>query len=347
MANTAAKAVLSTPTKNGVQSFAPIQRAAIPQKIPRPNNSTVIERITSHETKMLLNYAANGGASVFNLLTFLNGNFHFFDGIQEKLEKFGEIMSRIATGTQGLVLAADTWKTENLIPFFGFLLEIPIAMFTSGNDLWLRRGVPQALGQLYRIIDQREIVDKNGEPILKNGKAQVIEGDFSEHGNKLGWWKGFTTTCREMPKLVKEVIDKPSRIHKLTHSLFLASIFQTTGTVLAMFGSVLIGAGIRDAAGVLCDYALMRDENLQNTTSGNIPETQVNKKRGLLGFNFDSVIVRSGIVFTLAAIVDFAKRFQYFFDKINNLTEFSLFFDRGAALMYTIGNLGIKSEGHT
>lgn len=328
-----------------VRAPAKEPKAKVPplrQQVLKPKQKTIVQVITSDETKKLLNYVANGGAALFNLFTFINGNFHFTEAIQEKLETFSETISRVATGTQGLVLAADTWKTKNLIPLIGFFLEIPVAIFTKGQELWVRRGIPQALGQFYRIIDQREIIDENGNPKLKDGKVQVIGGDFSKNGNNLGWWKGFTTTLKEMPKLIRELIDDSSKIKKLPHGLFQASIFQSLGTVVSLFGFNKLGPGIRDAAGILCDYALMRDENLRNIPTNALPPVTQQPKQNSLGLNFSSIFVWSGFVYMCAAIVDFAKRFEYFLDKVNNLTDFSLFFDRGAALMYTMGNLNIK-----
>jgi hypothetical protein len=220
------------------------------------NEGKVKECLKNKDTKKVINYVTNGGATVFNLFTFLNANFNFFDGIQEKFESISGIYSRIATGTQGLLLAADNFAVQNLIPTIGFALEVPIAIFSDSYDLWLYRGLSQGAGQLLTVLDRREVVDKKGEPIVKDGKITLIGSDFTERG---GFIKRFTAFFNEVPKLVKELIEKPSRIRKISHSLLVISTFQIIGALTSMAGFKNIGAPIRNFSGIVVDWSFLTD----------------------------------------------------------------------------------------
>lgn len=279
--------------------------------------------ITTHEKK--INYIANGGASLVNLITFLNGNFHFLDPIQEHLETFSQIFTRCATGTQGFILSAKTCVMKNIVPFVGFALEIPIAILASGYDLYLLRGISQGLGQSLAMIDRREIVDNNGEPKPDNeGNIQQIKGDFKDRG----WWKSVTTISKEIPKLIRELFEKPARIKKISHGLFAASTFQILGAIIGLCGFKKIGSLIRNTAGTGVNLAFMRDNN-------------TNDKRG---FNIASPLVQAGLTWMGADITDFFKRFEFISDKLNNLTNLALFFDRGASMRLTSGYQSMEKK---
>src|SRR3989338_2164839 len=80
--------------------------------------------IHNKQNQHTINYIANGGASILNLFSFLNGNFKFMEGIQEKLEMFTDIYTKAACGIQGFIVAANTIKKKNVFPFIGNALEI-------------------------------------------------------------------------------------------------------------------------------------------------------------------------------------------------------------------------------
>ena len=301
------------------------------------NEGKIRECLKNKDTKKVINYATNSGAAICNLFTFLNANFNFFDGIQEKFESISSVYSRIATGTQGLLLAADNFAVQNLIPTIGFALEVPIAIFSGSYDLWLYRGLSQGAGQLLTVLDRREVVDEKGEPIVKDGKITLIGSDFTERG---GFIKSFTAFFNEVPKLVKELIEKPSRISKISHSLFAVSTFQIIGALTAMAGFKNIGAPIRNIAGAGVDWSFLTDikpKEIANRIKGMkvvCAESQ-NKK----GIDFSSLIPWAGITWITAAIVDQLKRIPDMEDKISGLTNLVMTSDRGASTLLTNANL--------
>lgn len=324
-----------------------------------------------------INYLFNGGASLLNFITFVNGNFHFLDGIQNFLEKFSEYYTKCATGIQGILGAEVCIRFKNVIPLIGNALEVPIAYFSSGFNLFLTRGISQSLNQTLRIIDQREVVNKDGEPKLDRYKVPyIIGGNFSKDGNGFGWIKGLTTMLKEFGKMVIELFKKPSNIKKLSHALFFVSIFQFAGGIIGLLGLKKIGAFIRSVAGAGVDFSLMRDKNITKKTDDEtlkrielfLKSEQLDKEIGIekdastiekirllydkftkkhppkSGLNFGSPFVWAGAVWIGAEVVDFLKRFDFIADKIKCLTNISLFFDRGASTIYTRGYLGISDE---
>ena len=299
-----------------------------------PWASKVREFVNDYGTKKVLNYAGNGGASAINLLTWINTNWTFNESAKEWLENLSEKWTKVATGTQGLIGAIDLWEKKNAIPLIGNILEIPIAIFSSGHNLWLFRGLSQGLGQFLRIIDQREIVNTNGDPELKDGKEQIICGDFNERG----WWNGFSTTCKEVPKILLELVNKPSKIKKLTHALSLSSVFQIIGGTSAIFGLESFGAIVRNISGIGVDFSLMLDENKKDGGDNS------KNDRHWMGLNFSSLFTQAGSVWIGAAICDELKRLPFIRDKDIGLNQLSYFFDRGASVLYTMGNLKVKQK---
>ena len=290
--------------------------------------------LKNDKTKLAVNFIGNGGAAALNLITFFNSIYPIGSLDQESLEKPTEIWTKFATGSQGFITAIDQYEKKNPVPLVGNLLEIPIAIFSSGRNLWLFRGISQGLGQFFRAIDQREIFDKKGKPVLgANGKPKIIGGDFSRRG----WQTGFTTTIQEIPKMLFELIQKPSNFKKLTHSLALASTTQTIGGITALFFHEQIGAIIRNASGIGVDLSFMLDENKDN---------KKDNKNDLkfFGLNFSSWFTRAGVAWMGAAVFDEGKRIPGIEKKIPGLNYLVYFFDRGASILYTIGNLNVKSE---
>ncbi len=282
-----------------------------------------------------INYAVNGGSSALNLLTFINGNFPFAEPIQEGLETISKFYTKCATGTQGFLTAIENYNRENLLPFIGNILEIPIAIFSSGYNLWLSRGVSQGLSQFQRIFEKRPLRDKEGNPIC----GEFLTRDFSKSrdGSKLGWIGGLTAVCKEIPKILKELFKDPlNKIKDSTHLMFFFSLWQIVGALTGFTGLDKLGAGIRNIGGAAVDVALMQDKNI-TTQSDPVSKLNSNKKT-----KTDYAI--SGSIWIGAEIVDFFKRFDFFSNMTNNLTNLSLFFDRLAATFMTKGNLAKKNK---
>ena len=303
------------------------------------------ECIKAKDGKKAINYVTNGGATLVNAFTFLNANFNFIDGIQEKLESISGVYTRIATGTQGLILSSDNWVVKNLIPTIGFALEIPIAIFSDSYNLWLYRGLSQGAGQLLTVLDRREVVDEKGKPKIKDGNITLIGNDFTERGGFLG---SFTTFFKEVPKLVKELIKEPSIItKKISHSLFVVSTFQIIGALTAMAGFKNIGAPIRNIAGIGVDWSLLTDikpQDIYKPIKGmKIVKAESQQKKGL---DFNSLLVWAGMTWITAAVVDQLKRIPGIEDKIAGLTNLALTSDRGASTFLTNANLETTSKGN-
>lgn len=294
------------------------------------------ECLNAKDGKKAINYATNGGAALVNLFTFLNANFNFIDGIQETLEAISGIYSRIAVATQGLILASDNFVVKNLIPTIGFALEVPIAIFSDNYNLWLYRGLSQGAGQFLTLLDRREIVEK-GEPIIKDGNITLHGSDFRERGGFLG---SFTTFCKEIPKLVKELIDKPSRIRKVSHSFLVISTSQIIGGLIAIAGFKNIGAPIRNISGAAIDWAFLTDIKPKEVTDRingmKVVSAESQRRKGI---DFSSLIAWAGMTWITAAVVDQLKRIPGIEDKIHGLTNLVMTSDRGASTLFTNGNL--------
>lgn len=310
-----------------------VQPAALPcQNLALPENKA-LQFLKEYNNE--INYVVNGGASVFNLLTFINGNFPFVEPIQEGLETLSKFYTKCATGTQGFLTAIENYKRENLLPLIGNVLEVPVAIFSSGYNLWLSRGVAQGLSQFQRVFEKRPLRDKEGNPI----EGKFLTRDFSKSGDgsRLGWIGGLKTVCKEIPKILRELFQDPlNKIKDSTHLMFFFSLWQIIGASIGFTGLNKLGSGIRNLGGAAVDIALMQDKSIE-TQSDSVSKLNSNKKS-----KTDYAI--SGSIWIGSEIVDFLKRFDFFSDRINNLTNLSLFFDRFAATFMTRGNLAPKNK---
>ncbi len=307
----------------------------LPKKIISKNKISIFEFLKNDKIKEKINYIANGSSSVSNLLTFLNGNFHFLDSAQEKLETASEFLTKFAYAKISALGAMDLWGKKNLFPFLGYALSVPIGLFSSGYNLWVSNGITSGLINFLIIMDQREIVDSKGEPILdKNKNLKVVNGDF---GNR-GWTNSFTTTLNESTKIIKELLDKPSRIKKISHAAFVASIFQISTPIFGFLGLERIESFVRNASTAAVEGSMMLHKNIKNNSDSS---SSLDNKRII---NLKSPVAQSGLLWVGTSIVDFLKRFDYFSEKINNLTQLSFFFDRAASIRFTHGLFEIKKD---
>ena len=307
----------------------------LPKKVISENKKTIFELLKSDKVKEKINYITNGSASAFNLLTFLNGNFHFFDSIHEKLEVASELLARFAFSKISALGAMDLWGKKNLLPFLGYVLSVPIGLFSSGYNLWLSSGIASGLINFLIIMDQREVVDSKGEPILdKNGNVKIINGDFGDRG----WKSNFTMTCNESIKIIKELVDKPSRIKKISHAAFVASIFQISTPIAGLIGFEKFEAFIRNAATIVVEASMLLHKNIKNSP-GKLNNNDTKKT-----INLKSPVAQSGLLWVGVSIIDLLKRFDYFSEKVKNLTHLSLFFDRFASIRFTQGLFEVKKD---
>lgn len=291
----------------------------------KANKLRFIEILTGSKTKKIVNYISNGSASALSLLTFLSGNFHLFNSFQEKLERFSESLSKIAYGIVHCVGAIDLWQKKNIFPFIGYALAVPSALFSSGYNLVLSTGFASGLINFIIVVDQREIVDNKGNPILdKNGNVQVIGGDFKDRG----WSNSFTTSLKETLKIIRELINKPSQIKNTSHAVFISSSLQMIGSLIGLGGLKSIGASLRNAGTVGVQAGMLLQKDIKNKNK----------------INLKSPFVQAGFMWIGAAIIDLLKRISFISEKITNLTHLSLFFDRFASIRFTQGILNIKKD---
>lgn len=301
------------------------------------NNGAIQNAITGYKIKRAINYAVNGTASLCSLFTFLNGNFNFFDGIQEKLEPLSEVLSKVAFSTVHIIGAVDLWQKKNIFPFLGYAAAPIIAMFNSGYDLWVSTGLVTGLINFAVITDQREVVDENGDPILdKDGNIQIINGDFRDRG----WWNSFQTTLNESLKMAKELCQKPARIKSFTHATFLFSSFLLIGPVAGLLGFKKLETVIRNTASIASETALLFHKNIGGNTSKSNNVKDDYKKI----INLKSPVAQAGILWIGTAITDLLKRFDFISERANNLTHLSLFFDRAASIRFTQSVLNMKKN---
>ncbi len=296
---------------------------------PDETKQSLLEIIKSDKTKKIINYAFNGSSTTFSLLTFLNGNFHFFDSIQERLEKFSEILAKVAFSKVSLIGAIDLWEKKNPFPFFGYALSVPLAFISSGYNLWLTSGIASGFCNFIVITDQREVVDEKGEPILdKDGNIQIINGDFGDRG----WKNAFSTTFNECLKMTRELIEKPERIKKISHAALVSSVFQILGPVIGLSGFEKIGSFIRNAATIAVEGSMLLHKDIKNKSSKNNHD----------GINLKSPVAQSGLLWVGAAVIDFLKRFDFISEQIKNLTHLTLGLDRAASILFTKSLFDIK-----
>ncbi|MBI3590629.1 MAG: hypothetical protein HY094_04535 [Candidatus Melainabacteria bacterium] len=301
------------------------------------NKGKILEVFKNDDTKKVINYCANGFSSLVSLITFLNGNFDIANSIQEKLESISEKLSKAAFSVAHVIGAIDLWQKKNFLPFLGYAIASPIALLSTGYNMWVAVGFAEGLINFAVITDQREIVDDNGEPILdKNKNPQVINGDFKSRG----WWSSITTTLSESKKMLIELYKKPSRIKKMTHSLFASNLFMLIAPVFGILNLKKLEAVIRNCSTVAIESSMLFHKNITNEQSLETHQRQGSKSSE--GINLRSPIAQSGLLWICAAASDLLKRFDYFSEKIKNLTHLSMLFDRVASTRFTQGILNIK-----
>ncbi len=297
------------------------------------NLSKLREILESDKTKKILNYVFNGSAACGCLIAFLNGNFYIIDVPPGTLEAVSETLTKAAVAETGLVGAVNFWQKRNVFSFVAYAMNLPISFLASGYNLWLARGFCSGLGNAAIIIDQREVVDEKGEPVLdENGNKIIIGGDFK---NK-GWLNGFKTTCNESIKMLKELLKKPSRIKNFSHAALFSSIFQMIAPIPGFFGFVTTEAVLRDASAVSVDASYLLHKNIKNNTN--------DKSNSEQKINLKSPVVQSSLLWIGTAVVDLFKRFSFISEGLSNLTHLSLFFDRTASIRYTQGIIDIKKD---
>ncbi len=254
------------------------------------------------KTKVALNLIFNGGSALLNLFTFLNANFFKIDFLQEKIEAASDVLTRTACGVQGAILAVDAWAKKNFVTLVSNSLDLPIVAFSDPSEIWCNRGWSQGGSQSEPILN--EFIDENGKH---------YSADFS----KTGWIDGLKTSFKVYGKIIKELVSKPSTFNKSSHSLFVASAGQIFFTTLKHLGSKIIGPVGRDVFGTLVDYGLV-----------------LAKKSAYYFW--------AGTTWVGAAVVDAMKRLEGLFGSIPCLTNLSFASDRGASVLYTLGNLFMK-----
>ena len=290
-----------------------------------------LEIIQNKKVKQAVNNWSNWGAAGLNVLTFTNANFNFLDQVQDTLEKSSELFTKLTYIITGITATVDLWGKKNLIPFLGFASGIPLTIMSSNYNLFLAYGIPYGLGNFAIITDQREVVDEDGEPVVdKDGNVQLINGDFS----KRGWMAALSTTGRESVKIVKELIQKPQRVKKISHALFTSSIFEMFGPVISYLGLENIGSLIRSSGTIATQTAFL----LHNDS---------NKKASIENhgkITLKSSIALGGLFGIGGSAIDFLKRSEFISEKIANLTNLSLGLDRAMGALIVSGIMDMEKD---
>lgn len=303
-----------------------------PYALTSPTKDSFLTILDNKNTKKAINNWANWGTASINALTFLSGNFNILDSFQEILEKSCEVLTKIAYSVTSLACASDLWKKKNPISFLGMASTTLFTILSNHYNLWLAYGISYGLGNFVIITDQREIVNKDGEPILdKDGNVQLINGDFSTRG----WKEGLLTTFRETGKIVKELINKPQRIKKISHALCTSSIFEMFGPIISyFFGLEKLGSFIRSTGTIATQTAFLLHNDSSKKTSA--------EDHGKI--TLKSSIALGGVLGIAGSAVDFLKRLSFISDKFANLTNLSIALDRGMAALILSGIMDIKKE---
>lgn len=260
--------------------------------------------------KSEINKWAHISSAAVNTFTFLNGNFNFLNIENETQEKIGNFFARCTTAVRGLTGAVDCLGKNNLIPFIGNVLEIPTAVFASGYNLWLARGIPQSIRQVQGIIKRSKMKIKDA-----NGKETPLSEEDGDHFKKYGisMKDGFLYSAKELRKILKDLFTNPFKKEQFfSRSVLFCSLFQLAGPVVAFLGLKKTGAFSRDLGGALIDGAYMQDPAYRT----------------------------GGVLWIGSAICDYGKLFSFFSDKLNNITQLSLAFDALAAIFESKANFG-------
>lgn len=284
--------------------------------------------LVSDTMKTNINIAFNGVAAFSNLLTTINGNFTHIDFIQDNLERLSSFLSKCATAVQGLLNATLAIEKKNAVASLGGLLELPIAFFTSGFNLFLARGLSAGLNHFDSIISRTIKTTKGGNPV-KDEKGNIQHYDnFKEEG----WIEGLKIILRHIPKLTKELYEKPlEREGLFPRSFYLCSSFMILGSLIAFSGLTKLGAAVRHTFGGLAGAALATDMKKDTNLKQKL-QAHGDKPKGLSNYAI------SGVLWVLAAIPDLFKHFDFFSSKVNNGTELALCLDRLAGLFFIFGN---------
>ena len=178
--------------------------------------------LINDNVKTKLNLGFNGAAAAANFVTCINGNFPILELFQENLEWGSSIIAKLATTSQGLINSTIAFEKKNIIAFTGGLLELPIAIFTSGSNLFVARGLSAGLNHFDSIISRTKKLDSENKPVKdSNGKEQHYDTFHTE-----GWTEGVKTIFRHIPKLTKELYEKPfERDGLFARSFFICSSF--------------------------------------------------------------------------------------------------------------------------
>lgn len=293
------------------------------------SKTQVLKTLISEEVNRKINLGFNGVAAGINLVTTLSGNIAPDNSLQGYLEKASSFISKCATAVQGLLNADIAIGKKNILATIGGLIELPIAFFVKGFNLFLARGISAGLNQSDSIISRTKKRDKGGN-IIKIADEEQHYDDF----RKEGWIEGFKTTCKNFPRLIKELYPNPFKKSELfPRSFLLCSIFMILGPIISFLGNFIpglykFGATVRHIFGGLAAVALTTDEK----TNTNIKQQKEGKAQGL------SKYAASGIFWVLAAIPDVLKHFEFFSSKVKNGTEIALCFDRLGGLFFILGN---------
>ena len=308
-----------------------------PQVIPMSQRKAESKPIIADKVKTRINIGFNGIAAVSNLITFLNGNFFHIEALQEIMEKLSGAITKLATGIQGVVNASIAFEKKNIVALIGGAAELPIALLTSGYNLYLARGVSAGLNHFDSIISRTKKLKENGTVALDETGNELYYDNF----RKEGWFEGLKILMKHIPKLTKELYEKPfERSGLFPRSFFLCSLFMILGPIIALVHEKT-GAVVRHLFGGLAGIALATDLKKSaniSTSTKKTESTQDRKQKGLSNYAI------SGILWVLAAIPDVLKRFDFISSKINNGTEIALCLDRLAGIFFIFGNQGTEDK---
>ena len=310
------------PVDNTIQHQHTVLARPGPQSAARTNQNCFQKLHTKiNDNKDTINTSFNLASAAANFLGFLNGNFNFVSLDEETVEKACNFFAKLGTASRGITGAADCWAKNNLIPLVGSTLEVPIALFTGGYDLWLARGLAQSIRQEQATIKRRgmKITKPDGKEITLSTKDG---DDFTKYG--IGMWDGFIYSIKELGKVFKEIFTTPFAKdgQRFGRAVTFCSVFQGGGPIIALLGLDKLGAFIRDLAGGLIDIAYMMDE----------------KKPGRRSY------FPAGLLWLGTAAIDFEKRVSLFSGNWNSLTQLSLALDPLAAIYESRANYDTGDE---
>ena len=288
--------------------------------------------LTTHKRK--INLWTNYSSAVVCGLSFILANTGAPEVLKKAARYLGFGLTSFATASSGAVNAHSAIQGKNILAAIGAGAEVPTSIAAVGKNLWLFRGIP-LFGQNQQLIfSNLDARDENNE------RTPGIKMDtlFKNIPGWKGYFEGLKIMLSEMPHIFWDFIRNPQKAFtSSSHVVFLSTTSQLIGAVLALFGYERTGAGFRNVGAVGVDvgcglHGLNNQTESDDSVSSHAPKSLMDKLKNSSDYCW------AGLVWGVAAFIDFFKRFDFISSRIQGLSELEYVFDRAATAFFNSGN---------